>query len=89
MSAHWFSGTIGTSLSTYVQPARVPRRTTVPTVLSAFAADTEPAPRSYVETFVDLRAHVPHDTGGHFAAWERPRAYAADLRRALRLAGHR
>lgn len=80
VAAYWLTGTIGTSLSTYVQPARLPERIEVPTVFSAFGQDIMPAPRSFVETFVDLEQFVEHERGGHFAAWERPAAYAADVR---------
>ena len=86
VSAYWFTASIGTSFSTYVEPAAIPERTHVPTVVSAFAADLKPAPRSYLEMFVDLREHLIHDAGGHFAAWEQPEAYAADLRHAIRIA---
>lgn len=79
VSAYWFTGAIGTSFSTYVLPATIPARSAVPTVFSAFAADIKPAPRSYVETFVNVRNYITHDVGGHFAAWEQPERYAADL----------
>ncbi|HWD63016.1 MAG TPA: epoxide hydrolase [Humibacter sp.] len=86
VSAYWFTESIGTSFSTYAEPAVVPERTAVPTVVSAFPADIKPAPRSYIEEFVDLREYNVHDAGGHFAAWEQPGAYAEDLRHAVRLA---
>ncbi|WP_460581323.1 epoxide hydrolase family protein [Humibacter ginsengisoli] len=88
VSAYWFSGAIGTSFASYAEPAVIPGRTAVPTVASAFRADIKPAPQSYVEAFVDLYEYVPHEVGGHFAAWEQPDAYVADLRRALNLATH-
>ncbi|MFZ4893003.1 epoxide hydrolase family protein [Plantibacter sp. Mn2098] len=85
VSAYWFSGTIGTSFSTYVEPAVLPAHIDAPTVVSAFANDIIPAPRSFAELFVDVREFIEHSDGGHFAAWERPEAYAADLRRAVEL----
>ncbi|MFH9354606.1 hypothetical protein [Kitasatospora sp. NPDC017646] len=57
-----------------------------PTVLSAFAHDTKPAPRRFVSRFVDVHEFVEHQDGGHFAAWEQPLRYAQDLRRAVALA---
>jgi hypothetical protein len=54
-------------------------------VLSVFAHDILPAPRSYAEVFVNVREFTEHPAGGHFAAWEQPAAYAADLHRAVRL----
>ena len=85
VSAYWFTGTIGTSFSTYVEPSRLPERVETPTVISAFPADIIAAPRSYAEHFVNVQAFSEHESGGHFAAWERPADYAADLRRAVEL----
>jgi pimeloyl-ACP methyl ester carboxylesterase len=82
VSAYWFSETIGTSFSNYVQPARLPARIETPTALSAFAHDIMPAPRSWAEAFVNVAEFTEHESGGHFAAWERPQDYAADVRRA-------
>lgn len=84
VTAYWLTDTIGTSFSSYVENVPPVDRVTTPTVISAFAHDTKPAPRSYVEAFVELHDFVEHAEGGHFAAWEQPRAYAADLRLALR-----
>jgi hypothetical protein len=56
-------------------------------VLSVFAQDTKPEPRSYAEAFLNIREYVEHPTGGHFAAWEQPEAYADDVRRAVKLGG--
>ena len=85
VTAYWLTDTIGTSFSPYVEATAFPARVETPTVVSAFAHDTKPAPRSYVETFVPVRDFVEHANGGHFAAWERPAEYAADLDRAVRL----
>jgi pimeloyl-ACP methyl ester carboxylesterase len=87
VTAYWISGTIGTSFAAYVEPVALPDRVETPTVLSIFPRDIKPEPRSYAEAFLDLRAYVEHDAGGHFAAWEQPRAYADDLRRAVELGG--
>ena len=85
VTVYWLTGTIGSSFQTYVEPARPADRVDVPTVLSAFAHDIKPAPREFAEAFVDLRAFVEHADGGHFAVWEQPEAYAADLRKAVAL----
>jgi hypothetical protein len=50
-----------------------------------FPHDILPGPRSYAEVFVNVQAFAEHAAGGHFAAWEQPAAYAADLDRAVRL----
>jgi pimeloyl-ACP methyl ester carboxylesterase len=85
VTAYWSTGTIGTSFSSYVESAPLPDHLDVPTVMSSFALDIVPAPRSFAELFVRVEEFVHHDAGGHFAAWERPDLYEADLRRAVAL----
>ena len=87
ISVYWFTGTIGTSFSPYVEFAPPVPYVGTPTVLSAFEHDTKPAPRGFVSRFVDVREFIEHRDGGHFAAWEQPRAYVDDLRRAIALGG--
>jgi pimeloyl-ACP methyl ester carboxylesterase len=90
LSAYWFTGTIATSFSSYAAtPTQLPDRLETPTVISVFSHDIRPAPRSYVELFVDLRDYLAHDRGGHFAAWEVPEVFAADLRRAVEIGAER
>lgn len=79
ISAYWFTGTIGTSFSTYVMPAQLPEFIETPVILSAFAHDIIPAPRSYGEAFLNVHDFVEHPNGGHFAAWEQPKLFAEDL----------
>jgi pimeloyl-ACP methyl ester carboxylesterase len=67
------------------EPAKPADRVGTPTVVSSFGHDILPAPRSYAELFVNVQDFVEHPDGGHFAAWEQPAAYAADLDRAVRL----
>lgn len=85
ISAYWFSDSIASSFGTYVDFAPPVPYVDTPTVLSSFAFDTKPAPEAFAARFVDVRAFVEHEHGGHFAAWERPEAYVEDLRRALSL----
>jgi pimeloyl-ACP methyl ester carboxylesterase len=85
--AYWTTGAIATSFATYVEPPALAPYLGTPTVLSVFADDFLPAPRSYAETFLNIREYVEHPVGGHFAAWEQPEAYAADVRRAIELDG--
>ena len=89
VTAYWATGTIGTSFATYTEPAALPGRIDTPAVLSVFAHDTKPEPRSWAEAFLNVRDYVAHPAGGHFAAWEQPEAYAADLRRAVSLGAAR
>jgi pimeloyl-ACP methyl ester carboxylesterase len=85
VTAYWLTNTIGTSFSPYVEPAKPADRVETPTVVSSFANDILLAPRRYAELFVNVQDFVEHPAGGHFAAWEQPAAYAADLDRAVRL----
>jgi hypothetical protein len=86
ISAYWFTSTIGTSFAPYVEFAMPVPYVPTPTVLSAFAHDTEPAPRGFASRFVNVQEFIEHENGGHFAAWEQPVHYAEDLRRAIELA---
>lgn len=85
ITAYWVTGTIGTSFATYAEPVALPARVGTPTVLSIFPDDLKPEPRGYAEAFLDVRDYVEHRAGGHFAAWEQPASYVADLRRAVEL----
>lgn len=87
VTAYWVTGTIGTSFATYVEPVTLPDRIDTPTVLSVFPRDIKPEPRSYAEAFLNICEYVEHRAGGHFAAWEQPKAYSDDVRRAVELGG--
>ena len=87
VNAYWVTGTIGTSFATYVESVTLPDRIETPTVLSIFPRDIKPEPRSYAEAFLNVVDYVEHSAGGHFAAWEQPKAYARDLHRAVALGG--
>ena len=85
VTAYWVTNTIGTSFSPYFEPRAPLGYVDVPTVVSLFPADIALAPREYGERFYDLRAYERHPDGGHFAAWERPEAYADGVRAAIAL----
>jgi pimeloyl-ACP methyl ester carboxylesterase len=85
ISAYWFTGAIGTSFGPYVEFAPPVPYLSTPTVLSAFAHDTKPAPRDFAERFVNVHEFIEHAEGGHFAAWEQPEVYVGDLLRAIGL----
>lgn len=87
VTAYWVTGTIGTSFATYAEPVALPGRIDTPTVLSVFPNGIKPEPRSYAEAFLNIREYVEHHAGGHFAAWEQPETYAADVHRAVKLGG--
>ncbi len=54
IAAYRVTGTIGTSFVTYIEPATVPEWIVTPAVLSVFARDTKPEPRSYGEAFLNV-----------------------------------
>ena len=83
VTAYWVTGTIGTSFSPYAEPREPVGRLDVPTVVSLFPHDPLPAPRSLADRFFDVRVWDERPDGGHFAAWERPEAYAAGVRAAV------
>ncbi len=85
ISAYWFTTAIGTSFATYTEPVAPAPYVATPTMLSTFAHDTKPAPRGFASRFVNVQAHAEHDQGGHFAAWEVPEVFVADLRTAIDL----
>ena len=84
LTAYWVTGTIGSSMSTYVERPDPVGAVATPTVMTMFARDIKPMTRSIVERFLNVVTWVEHPHGGHFAAWEQPELYADGLREALR-----
>jgi pimeloyl-ACP methyl ester carboxylesterase len=85
---YWVTRTIGSSVRSYyagahAQPA-IPlgARVEVPTAIGHPVEDA-PLPREWAERNANVYRYneLP---GGHFAAWEEPEAFAADLREAFR-----
>ena len=63
----------------------VPKNVMIPVAVSVFPDDLAPAPKSWAEkAYPNLIFYNKHEKGGHFAAWEQPRALTADLREAFR-----
>ncbi len=87
ITAYWVTGTIGTSFSPYYEERDPVGRVEVPTAVTLFPADLVLAPRAYAERWFDLRVWDVQPDGGHFAAWERPEAFAAGVRAAVGLGG--
>ena len=86
VSLYWFTSSIGTSFSPYSerQPPEAPR-VEVPTAISVFPGEPVALPRELAERVFDVRVWSEHRAGGHFAAWEQPEAFAADVRAAVAL----
>jgi pimeloyl-ACP methyl ester carboxylesterase len=56
----------------------------IPVAVSAFAEEIYQAPKSWAEkAYPKLIFYTRHDKGGHFAAWEKPAEFTADLRAAF------
>ncbi|MEH3154904.1 MAG: alpha/beta fold hydrolase [Gordonia paraffinivorans] len=83
ISASWFTESIGSSFTTYASPVPPVPYVSTPTVLSTFAHDTKPAPREFAARYANVVEFRDHDRGGHFAAWEEPELWTADLRAAV------
>jgi pimeloyl-ACP methyl ester carboxylesterase len=58
---------------------------TIPVAVTIFPDELYPAPRSWTEqAFPNLIHYNKMDKGGHFAAWEQPESFAAEVRAGLR-----
>ncbi|KAJ7484697.1 Alpha/Beta hydrolase protein [Mycena latifolia] len=90
VSIYWFSRAGPTaSLRIYFEAGNrsidaafsVPKpRPTIPLGLSSFPKDILVLPKSWTQDMGNVVLHREHESGGHFAAYERPEYLAADLR---------
>lgn len=87
ITLYWVTNTGPSSARLYWEEARAvfTGDVTVPAAFTVFPGETFRAPRSWVErTFRNLIYFHEVDKGGHFAAWERPELFAAEVRAAFR-----
>src|SRR6201993_4512315 len=57
----------------------------IPVAVSAFAEEIYQAPKNWAEkAYANLIFYNAHDKGTHFAAWEQPELFVADLRAAFK-----
>jgi pimeloyl-ACP methyl ester carboxylesterase len=62
-----------------------PKHVLVPTAISVFPDEIYAAPRSWAERAYPKLIHFNElPKGGHFAAWEQPNMFAAELRESFR-----
>jgi pimeloyl-ACP methyl ester carboxylesterase len=62
---------------------------TLPTGVSAFPDEIYTAPRSWTEKAYPKLVHYNRlPKGGHFAAWEQPKAFSEELRTTFRSLRH-
>jgi pimeloyl-ACP methyl ester carboxylesterase len=85
ISQYWFTGTMGSSLrmsgaTAALDPAQLARRVEVPSGFAIFGGDVVRPPRAWLERMANAVRITEPEHGGHFAAFEQPEVYAAELR---------
>ncbi len=69
----------------FSSPAQKTQDISIPVAVTVFPGEIYRAPRSWTEkAYPNLIYFNEVDKGGHFAAWEQPKLYAAELRSAFR-----
>jgi pimeloyl-ACP methyl ester carboxylesterase len=87
ITLYWVTNTGTSAARLYWEEARFvfDGDVAVPAAFTVFPGETIRAPRSWVErTFRNLIYYNEVDKGGHFAAWEQPELFAAEVRAAFR-----
>ena len=87
ITLYWVTNTGASAARLYWESARVVYKgqVSVPTGFTVFPGELWRAPRSWVErTYPNLIYFNEVDKGGHFAAWEQPELFAAEVRAAFR-----
>jgi hypothetical protein len=95
ITAYWLTGTGASAARWYWELGRAqaqagaaghaPPPVSVPVGFTAFPGEIFRAPRSWVEaSYPTLDYYNAADRGGHFAAWEEPRLFTAEVRSAFR-----
>jgi pimeloyl-ACP methyl ester carboxylesterase len=94
ITLYWLTGTGASAARWYWETGRAqaaaraagqtPPEVSVPVGFTTFPGEIFAAPRSWVETvYPDLSYFNEVDKGGHFAAWEEPELFAAEMRAAF------
>jgi pimeloyl-ACP methyl ester carboxylesterase len=89
VTLYWLTGTIGSSMRMYnadaaIAPAQHARRVEVPSGFSLFPADISRPPTAWLERTANVVRVTEPPRGGHFAPFEEPGLYAAELREFFR-----
>lgn len=89
VTLYWFTGTIASSMRMYhanaaIPPAQFARRVEVPSGFSLFPGDILTPPRAWLERTANVTRVTTPERGGHFAPFEEPELYAAELREFFR-----
>ncbi len=95
ISLYWLTGTgasaarwyweAGQAQAAAIAAGQAPPPVAVPIGFTTFPGEIFPAPRSWVETVYPGLAYFNEvDRGGHFAAWEEPELFSAEVRASFR-----
>jgi len=87
---YWVTATAASSARLYWQSFGPARRTahkvTIPTGVAVFPKEIIPPVRRWMEpSFTDIRHWSEMQKGGHFAAFEQPELFVADVRKFFRM----
>ncbi|RKS75583.1 pimeloyl-ACP methyl ester carboxylesterase [Motilibacter peucedani] len=85
VATYWHTRTIGPSMRMYAENAAIPveqhaRRVEVPSGFALFPGDILRPPQAWLERTTNLVRLTEPAAGGHFAAFEVPELFAAELR---------
>ncbi len=88
ITLYWLTNTAVSSARLYWESKLAffaPKNVTIPAGVSAFPDELYQAPRSWAEkAYPKLVYYNKLPKGGHFAAWEQPQVFAAELRAAFK-----
>jgi pimeloyl-ACP methyl ester carboxylesterase len=94
ITLYWLTGTAASAARSYWEDARAlaaalasgqaPPAVSVPVGFTTFPGEIWASPRSWVEAVYPGLAYFNEvDRGGHFAAWEEPELFSAEVRAAF------
>lgn len=89
VTLYWLTRTIGSAMRMYhansaIPPAQHLRRVEVPSGFALFPGDILHPPRAWLERTANVVRVTEPERGGHFAPFEEPELYAAELREFFR-----
>jgi pimeloyl-ACP methyl ester carboxylesterase len=88
ITLYWLTGTGASAARSYWErgeAGQAPAPVTIPFAFTTFPGEIWRTPRSWVEkAYPNVVYFNKVDNGGHFAAWEEPQLFAAELRAAFK-----
>ncbi len=84
VTEYWATGTIGSAMRMYranaaIPPEQTSRRVETPSGFTLYPGDLVRAPREWLERTTNLVSLTEPERGGHFAPFEQPESYTAEL----------